>query len=299
MKIPFNLKDKDIYLRWRQSKLEYYPSSIKAITVKISKTGKPNRRQIKELKNICYKTNMAIYEASEEIIEDKNIALTMGDSIGLKNIERSLTTAADGVSELSIASSGIKSNYISYTNKPLGWHTDGCYNDKNRRINGFILHCVRAAEEGGENFLLDPEIAYILLRDENSEFIDGLMLPDTLTIPANIENDTVIREQQSGPALSLQFQNYVKHNGNLHLRFTGRHTHVIWKDDPRTIGAIDFLKKTLQGHCPYIFRVKLKSGSGLIGNNILHNRTKFKDGALTQSKRLIYRIYYSDRVTEN
>jgi hypothetical protein len=297
MNIPFNLNDKDAYLYWRGNKLDNYPNSVKDLTVSINKPGQPNAQQIRDIKNICDKTNMAIYEAPEEIIEDKNIALNMGNAVGLNNIESSLTTEKDGVSELSITSSGVKSNYIPYTNKPLGWHTDGCYNNKNQSINGFLLHCVRAAEIGGDNFLLDPDIAYILLRDENPEFIDGLMLFDTLTIPPNIKKNAVIRKQQVGPAFSLQSSNNLINHKSLHLRYTGRKTHVIWKDDPRTTGALDFLKKTLQGKCPYIFHIKLKPGSGLIGNNILHNRTKFKDGNLAHSKRLVYRIYYRDRVT--
>tara|TARA_B110000438_G_scaffold68975_1_gene69213 strand:- start:30 stop:929 length:900 start_codon:yes stop_codon:yes gene_type:complete len=299
MNIPRDLKNNDTYLTWREKKLHNYPNKIGDLTVKIDKPGQPNTQQIKEIKNICYKTNMAIYEAPEKIIEDKNIALNMGNSIGLKDIERSLTTEEDGVSELSVENSGIKSNYIPYSSKPLGWHTDGCYNDTDHLINGFLLHCVRAAEGGGENFLLDPDIAYILLRDENSEFIDGLMLPDTLTIPPNIKNDIIVRKQQRGPALSFLSQNNMLNYQALHLRYTGRKTHVIWKDDVRTIGALDFLKKTLQGDCPYIFRVKLKPGSGLIGNNILHNRTKFQNGDAEISKRLVYRIYYRDRIANN
>ena len=299
MNIPLNIEDNDTYQYWRANKLKNYPNEIKNLTVKINTPGQPNKEQIKAIKNICHKTNMAIYEASEAIVEDKNIALNIGGSIGLNNIERSLTTEKDGVSELSETSSGVKSNYIPYSNKSLGWHTDGCYNDINYPINGFLLHCVRAAEDGGENFLLDPEIAYIILRDENPEFIDGLMFSDTLTIPPNIKNGSVLRKQQAGPALSFQSQNNTMNYKNLHLRYTARKTHVIWKDDPRTIGALDFLNKTLQGECPYIFRVKLKSGSGLIGNNVLHNRTEFKDHNIGRSKRLIYRIYYRDRVIKN
>ena len=299
MNIPPGLKDNYTYLHWRDKKLNNYPETTEKLIVKIEKPGFPTKQQISEIKQICDKTNMAIYESSEETLENKAIALNMGDSIGLKDIERSLTTEEDGVSELSIANSGERSNYIPYTDKPLGWHTDGCYNDVNHPINGFLLHCVRAADHGGENYLFDPEIAYILLRDENPDFIDGLTLPNTLTIPANIENGVLIREKRTGPALSLQYQKSLSHDFSLHFRYTGRKSHVVWNDDPRTTGALDFLRKTLQSNCPYIFSIKLKPGSGLIGNNILHNRTAFKDSKHEGSKRLIYRIYYRDRVTNN
>ena len=109
----------------------------------------------------------------------------------------------------------------------------------------------------------------------------------------------LIREKRTGPALSLQYKESLPHEFSLHFRYTGRKSHVVWNDDPRTTGALDFLRKTLQSNCPYIFSIKLKPGSGLIGNNILHNRTAFKDSKHGDSKRLIYRIYYRDRVTNN
>jgi hypothetical protein len=41
-------------------------------------------------------------------------------------------------------------------------------------VRGLILHCVQSAATGGENQLLDHEIAYILLRDENPDHIRAL-----------------------------------------------------------------------------------------------------------------------------
>ncbi len=296
MGIPINISDNDIYLRWRDEKLEKYPRSIEDLTVKITTPGEPNKHNIEKLKALCLKSNMVIYKAPEEIIENKNIALNMGISLGLQHIERSLTTENDGVSELSVIGAGVKSHYIPYTDKRLGWHTDGCYNDTNNQINGFILHCVRAAKDGGENHLLDPDIAYILLRDENPEFIEGLMLDDALTIPQNKENGIILRKKQTGPVLTIQKNNLNTGIRAIHFRYTSRQTFVLWNKDTRTQGALDFLKKTLQARCPYIFRIKLQPGSGIIGNNILHNRTKFKNGESKAGQRLFYRIYYKDRI---
>lgn len=294
MTMPSDLEDSDVYLKWREEKLLGYPTNIDELTVQIDAAGQPNSQQIEALRGICQKTNMAIYAAPPDVIEDRNIPIKLGASLGLKRIERPLTTAADGVSVLAVSKGGEKSAYIPYTDRSLGWHTDGCYNDENHLINGFLLHCVRAAPEGGENYLLDPEIAYILLRDENPEFIDGLRLPNALTIPENIENGQVIRAEQSGPALSIN-----PDNNAMHLRYTGRKTYVTWLDDVRLQGALDFLKQILASDSSFIFKAKLKPGSGLIGNNVLHNRTKFIDGEDPADKRLIYRIYYHDRIAKN
>ena len=47
------------------------------------------------------------------------------------------------------------------------------------------MHCVSPAKSGGENSYLDPEIAYILMRDENPDYIAALMQDDVMMIPAN------------------------------------------------------------------------------------------------------------------
>ncbi|MDP6755901.1 MAG: TauD/TfdA family dioxygenase [Candidatus Marinimicrobia bacterium] len=292
MTLPNDLKNNECYLHWREEKLTGYPANIDELMVNVDDPSAPNGQQIEALVDKCRKSNMAIYVGPEQIIEDKNIPINLGASLGLKQVDGSLTTEGDGVSELAVADNGEKSAYIPYTDKPLGWHTDGCYNDADHLVHGFLLHCVRAAPKGGENFLLDPEIAYILLRDEDPDFIDGLMQPNALTIPANIENGKVIRAEQIGPALSIN-----PTINALHLRYTGRKTYVTWLDDPRIKEALEFLQLILNNDTKYVFRVKLKPGSGLVGNNVLHGRTKFYDGEDPETKRLFYRIYYLDRIT--
>ena len=215
----------------------------------------------------------------------------LGASLGLNRVDSPLTTKDDGVSEITVASKGEKSPYIPYTDRALGWHTDGCYNDADHLINGFILHCVRAADSGGINHLLDPEIAYLLLRDEDPEFIDGLMLPNALTIPENRRSGKIIRAEQCGPALSIDPK-----TSGLHMRYTARKSYVVWLDDPRVKAALEFLEQMLTSSSEFIFSVKLEPGSGLVGNNVLHNRTEFTDSMNEENKRLIYRVYYLDRI---
>ena len=114
MNIPRNFSDNDVYLHWRDKKLEDYPSKIEDLTVKVDNPSQPDKHQMENLKTLCRKANIAIYEAPEEIVEDKDITLNICSSIGLKDIEHSLTTEEDGVSELSVKSTGVKSNYIPY-----------------------------------------------------------------------------------------------------------------------------------------------------------------------------------------
>ena len=48
--------------------------------------------------------------------------------------------------------------------------------------------CASAAT-GGENALLDHEIAYLLLRDADPRYVAALMQPDAMTIPARTDDD--------------------------------------------------------------------------------------------------------------
>ena len=78
------------------------------------------------------------------------------------------------------------------------------------------MHCAQPAAEGGENLLLDHEIAYIQLRDKNPAYIKALMKNNAMTIPPNIENGIEIRGEQTGPVFA------VDEGGYLHMRFSAR-----------------------------------------------------------------------------
>ena len=102
-----------------------------------------------------------------------------GAQFGLRRLDHHLCAEEDGISELTVAEAdqrgALKGEFIPYTNHRLGWHTDGYYNDAEHRIRAILLHCAQPALEGGENAFMDPEIAYIMLRDENPAFITALM----------------------------------------------------------------------------------------------------------------------------
>jgi len=150
------------------------------------------------------------------------------------------------------------------------------------------LHCVRAAPQGGENLLLDHEIAYMLLRDKNPEYIDALMQRDAMTIPKNVLDGQLVRPDRVGPVFSITEQ------GRLHMRYTARARNVIWKYDPMTQAAQQDLREILNSKTPYHIKAKLEPGQGLICNNILHTRSTFKDAP--DNPRLLYRGRYLDKL---
>jgi hypothetical protein len=168
----------------------------------------------------------------------------------------------------------------------INWHTDGYHNAANRQIHALNLHVVMQAASGGENQLMDHEIAYILLREKNPDYIRALMAPKAMTIPARIdEGGTVARPEEPGAVFAIM------PSGDLHMRYTIRVNNVIWADDPLSREALACLQEILNNPSPYIYRGRLESGMGLVSNNVLHDRAGFTDDAT--HKRHYYRARYS------
>jgi alpha-ketoglutarate-dependent taurine dioxygenase len=193
------------------------------------------------------------------------------------------------VSRVTVAREKARGEFIPYTNRPIGWHTDGYYNPPDRRIRAMLLHCVRPAAEGGENTLLDHEIAYLRLRDEDPAHVRALMLPDALTIPAREDEDGIARPAETGPVFSIEPQ-----NGALHMRYTARTKSIEWKRDTAVAVAVAALARVLATPSPHHHRLTLRPGMGILCNNVLHHRTGFVDHV--DAPRLLYRARYYDRL---
>jgi hypothetical protein len=213
---------------------------------------------------------------------------------GLTRFEAHRSAGADGIVALEVAANGGRVGYIPYTNLPLGWHTDGYYNYQGpgRMIRSMLLHCVRSASEGGENGLLDHEIVYIRLRDENPDYVAALMRPDAMTIPANEEANGETRAVNTGPVFVVD-----PDTGGLAMRYTARKRNILWRDDAITQEAVRALERVLHED-PKIMRVRFAPGEGVICSNVLHDRLGFSTGANEESGRLVYRIRSYDRVRE-
>ena len=288
---PFYLENDSAYRQWREWKLANYPASSEELVVEVEDARALTDSEHRALLQRCAKTNMALYASRNRHDSDKNIPRLLGQQFGLNQLDHNLLADEDGMTSLMVAnaSAGERRDYIPYTDLPMKWHTDGYYNPSERRIWAFQLHCVQNAVSGGENALLDHEIAYILLRDENPNFIRALMVSDAMTIPARMDEDGVARAEETGPVFSLH-----PHTGDLHMRYTARTRSIVWKQDELTLAAVAFLEKILASDLPFIFRLRLQPGMGLLTNNILHDRTGFSD--TEQQRRLFYRARYYDRI---
>jgi hypothetical protein len=286
---PFALDNDADYQKWRSRKLENYPSSLADLVVQVNDPRRLTQSEHDAILALCQKTNMAIYASKTGQEADKEIARQLGLQFGLERLDRNMLADDDGITSLAVHASGEHQHYIPYTDRPIKWHTDGYYNPPERKIWAVLLHCVCSAASGGDNGLLDHEIAYILLRDANPDYIRALMEPDAMTIPARMDEDGIARPDETGPVFALH-----PASGDLHMRYTARTRSIRWKKTPQVEAAASFLEQLLNSNSPYIFHGRLEPGMGLICNNVLHDRAAFSDDE--NCKRLLYRARYYDRI---
>lgn len=286
---PFSLENDALYRQWRDQKLEGYPTGLGDLLVEINDPRSLTDSEHDALLQRCRKTNMALYASNTGTDTDPEIPLAMARRFGLQQINKNWLADETGLTSLTVREDGVRHGYIPFSNRAINWHTDGYYNQAAKQIHALNLHVTQQAATGGENALMDHEIAYILLRDKNPDYIRALMGDRAMTIPPRIdEGGGVARQEEPGPVFSIM------PSGDLHMRYTIRVNNVIWADDPVSKEALTTLEEILNGDSPYIYRGRLESGMGLVSNNVLHDRAAFTDDE--SHKRHYYRARYFDRL---
>ena len=187
---PFALDDEQAYRCWRDQKLASYPRRAEDLIVEVHDPRDLTASEVERLRRVCRSANMAVYSRPLAGVADKNLPRRLGEQLGLKRRDASPLADDDGISSLQVAPGKIARGYIPYSNQRLLWHTDGYYNSMSSSIRAFILHCVQPAAGGGVNRLLDHEIAYILLRDANHDYVRALAAADAMTIPRAVYRAT-------------------------------------------------------------------------------------------------------------
>jgi hypothetical protein len=287
----FQLNDALAYQQWREKKLAAYPLKLANYQTYIKDIHHPSVTELARIQAAYRATNMAFYYFSSNKKQEKKLIYQLGTQLGLKQLDNNLCADQDHLTSIRVTQHQGQHNYIPYSNKRLSWHTDGYYNTSDQQVRGMILHCSMPAMQGGESLLMDHEILYILLRDQNPAWISALMHSNCMTIPANILNGKIIRPICSGPVFSFDAK------GQLHMRYSARLKNIQWRDDPDTQAARAFIQTLWQAEdSPYILCYTLQAGEGLICNNVLHRRTAFSDNESDAQKRLLYRGRYYDRL---
>lgn len=290
---PFAPINTPEYTTWRAERLANAKAAAELgfLPVKDPKNLLESERQ--EILRRCEQTNFALYQfdPGDDESDVRDSLRRMAQSLGMGLPEGHRSAGDKAIVALTVSEAPGQRGYIPYSRKAINWHTDGYYNPPESEIRSFILHCGRDATTGGLNQILDHTIAYIRLRDENPAYIDALMHPQAMTIPANIEPDGTTRPASVGPVFAAD------NAGHLTMRYTARTRSIEWRDDPLTREAADFLRNLLMAGDPLMLEAKLQPGQGVLNNNVLHTRTAFDPTEVgDHSRRLMYRVRFHKRI---
>lgn len=286
---PYLLANEAAYQDWRSSKLENRGQATPLRVFTLNAQGLLAESQLAAAQQQVEAYNFVIFEVPARDFS-KHDFVTLNRQFGLHDLDNNLGADADKVTSLRVVNEADqRAQYIPYTNRAMNWHTDGYYNPHARRINAFSLYCVNQSARGGGNFLFDHEMMYLLIRDQSPELLEALMRDDLMRIPANVQDNQVIRAEETGPVFALQPITCA-----LNMRFTSRPHNIVWKSDKCSQQALNLVREILmQGEA--MIEIRLRAGQGIVCNNILHGREAFQDDP-QHPARLVYRARYYDAI---
>jgi len=267
------------FIEWSAKKDLNIPSNIDDLKVSLCDINHVSKTEISQIKQKLTKFNCCIYASGTDLNDNSKI-MRFAQSLGMKTFD-SHNIDDSAISMISADKNENNMRYIPYTNKGLNWHTDGYYD--NKPIFSWLLHCVEPALSGGENFLLDHELAireYVLKHDD----ITCLMNNQAFSIPT----DEVAERGVTSNYVCDMNNEYKK----LHMNFSMRKENIILNKDSKS--AMSKLIKIIKEDCKkYHLTYKLSRNEGIVSNNILHGRNAFKDGPVM---RKILRIRSHERL---
>ena len=278
------------FSHWWDERLSRYRRAIEDLSVEIADPLQLSANEHHALAVRVRDTNMAVYRCRQPENIDRAAIQALTSQLGLGKPDSNLCAADDGLSELEVNHSSTHQRYIPYSNRPIGWHTDGYYHKPERTIRAMALHCVRPAMSGGTLQVIDHEIVFGLLHRCDPRYTAALSQSDTMTIPENEAAGPGVRASVSGPVFS--------HEGDvLQMRYSARKRNIIWKSDPVVGEAIAALEEILNSCADLAVFRRLLPGEGLVCNNVLHRRDGFTDSSQPGCARLIYRGRYTQALT--
>ncbi len=288
----FDLENNAAYAAWRRSKLALAPRAGAAPVLQVDDLSQPAESEKNAILAQVSTANFAIYQAARYSPDADTVGVELRhftDAFGLRIAEKHRSAGRGGVVALKVSMAEHQRGFIPYSRKAINWHTDGYYNGPDDTIRAFVLHCVRQADIGGQSQIIDHEIAYIRLRDQNPAAVALLMHPAAMTIPPSPEADGTVRPVSIGPVFFVE-------SGRLTLRYTARTRSISWRN-AATKNAAALLQKLLESERDYLHTLTLRPGQGILNNNALHNRTAFDPNADTgASQRMLYRIRFHNRL---
>ena len=282
------LDNSDEYQYWRDEKLANIPTRLNDCIVEIQNPFKLSNAEKNKIIDLCQRGDFALFQIQPVDQYDKAI-ISINAQFGLIDFDQHLFVKTGGLAHITQSDKKNQSEFIPYTDKNLGWHTDGYYNAIDARIRAFSLFCVNPATQGGVNEWIDPQMIYLLLREDNPDVAKALTHSQAMSIPEHKVDGVVRREKSTGPIFFVD-----ELSESLYMRYTQRKKNIDFLDSTEIKQAVEHLDALLSTKTDYHFQHLMQSGQGLLCNNILHRRNSFTDDS--NNPRLLLRGRYFNRI---
>ena len=282
------ISNQDDYHYWRDQKLANTSSDLSEYFIEIDDPAKLTASEKNKILALCQNNNFALFQIKAQANYEDSI-IRINQQFGLKDFDGHLYVKNKGLAHITQSNNKDQSEFIPYTDKNIGWHTDGYYNPIDARIRAFSLFCVQPAKTGGLSQWIDPDMVYLLLREDNPEVANALTHPQAMSIPEHRVDGKVRRERSVGPVFFVD-----ELTQQLYMRYTQRKKNIEFFNSIEIQQAIEYLDALLNQKTPYHFQHLLQTGQGILCNNVLHKRQSFVDDA--QHPRLLLRGRYFNRI---
>ncbi len=274
----------DDYKYWRDNKLNNYTTNLEDCLVEIDNPLKLKKSEKDRVRFLCNSNNFALFHIQKQSDYVKTVT-NINAQFDLVELDKHLYMQDQVLAHITPKVEKDQSEFIPYTNKAIGWHTDGYYNDIDHRIRSFSLFCANPAISGGVNDWIDPQIAYILIREESPDMAKILTHPQALSIPEHKKDGKIRRAKSTGAIFFID-----ELTQQLSMRYTQRKKNIKFLDSVEINPALESLSKLLNTNTQYHFRHSMQSGQGMLCNNVVHKREAFIDDP--NSPRLMLRGRY-------
>ena len=282
--------DSNAVSRWCDARREAQARGGAGRWIEIGNPYRPSAAERDAIAGQCARFNLALYRFARGASGPDALS-AFASAMGLDR--RDLTLGADrrGIASVRAVRSTHGPEMIPFTPRGLNWHTDGYYNAPEQSVRGVVMHCGSPAAHGGDNTLLDPDLVYASLHEQDPELVETLAHPHAMTIPAHEADGALVRPARTGPVFR-----FLDRPPCLHMRYTMRTRSIRWRPTPDTARAVAALEQTIASLSAHHVQVRFEAGEGVICNNVLHRRSAFVDGRSEDSRRVMLRIRSFDPV---
>ncbi|CAC9532935.1 hypothetical protein BHECKSOX_1218 [Bathymodiolus heckerae thiotrophic gill symbiont] len=278
----------DDYQFWRDRKLANTDTHVEDCLIEVSNPEQLTQVEKNQIVTLCEHNNFALFQ-TPQLQNYETSLIKFNQQFGLQAFDQHLYAKDQGLAHITQSDQKDQAEFIPYTNRAIGWHTDGYYNSIENRIRVFSLFCVNPAHTGGENNWIDHQMVYLLLREQNPDVAKALIHAKAMSIPAHIVDGKISRETSVGPIFFID-----ESTDQLSMRYTQRKKNIEFYNSDEIKQAVALLDQLLADTTEYHFSHTMSANQGLICNNILHKRTAFID--TPDSPRLMLRGRYFNKI---